>query len=72
MSRRIAHRPRYHFTRPTPHFSPRSHHDYLRTRWMYRRQPGLFQRRTPGQSLLHVPRMPWGYRLFRGAMPLSF
>ena len=67
MSRRIAHRPRYHFAQPTPHRSPRSHREFLRARWMYRRQPTPFARRKPGQSLMLVP---WGYRLLRGAIPL--
>ena len=67
MSRRIAHRPRYHFSHPTYRFSPRSHREFLRTRWNYRRQPVPYQKRTPGQSLLLIP---WGYRLFRGTIPL--
>jgi hypothetical protein len=60
MSRRIAHRPRYHYMRPLPHPSLRSHKDFLRNRWTYRRQNIPYQRRSPGQGLLLVP---WGYRL---------
>lgn len=67
MSRRIAHRPRYHSTRPTPHSPLRTHHEFLRTRWTYRRQAIPYQKRIPGQSLLLVP---WGFRLFHGAIPL--
>jgi hypothetical protein len=65
MSRRIAHRPRYHQLRPLPHSSPRSHKDFLRNRWTYRKQTIHYQKRTPGQGLLLIP---WGYRLVRGIL----
>jgi hypothetical protein len=55
MSRRIAHRPRYHYMRPVPHPSLRSHKDFLRNRWTYRRQNIPYQKRSPGQGLLLVP-----------------
>lgn len=70
MSRRIAHRPRYNSTRPTPHAYLRAHHEFLHIRWSYRRQTAPFQKRSPGQSLLNVARIPWSYHLFRGAIPL--
>ncbi len=68
MSRRIAHRPRYHFVRPVPHSSRHSSKDFLRTRWTYRRLDMPYQHRVPGQSLLHIP---WGYKLLRYAIPLA-
>lgn len=71
MSRRIAHRPRYHFSRPVPHLPRSSHREFLRNRWAYRRQPQPYPKRAPGQSLLLAPYVSWGYRLFRGAMPLA-
>jgi hypothetical protein len=67
MSRRIAHRPRYHSTRYTPYPTLRSHHPFLPTRWSYRRQTVTYQKRKLGQSLLLIP---WGYRLFQGITPL--
>ena len=67
MSRRIAHRPRYQSFQPLPLPSPRSHHEFLRTRWTYRRQAIPYQKRKPGQSLLLIP---WGYRLVYRAIPL--
>jgi hypothetical protein len=67
MSRRIAHRPRYHFNRYIPQHPRHSHHEFLRTRWTYRRQAILYQKRIPGQSLLLLP---WGFRLVREAIPL--
>jgi hypothetical protein len=67
MSRRIAHRPRYHFNRYTPQPPRHSHREFLRTHWTYRRQTMPSPKRVPGQSLLLVP---WGYRLLRGAIPL--
>jgi len=69
MSRRIAHRPRYHFVRPVPHSSRHSSKDFLRTRWTYRRPDRLYQQRAPGQSLLLIP---WGYKLLRHALPFSW
>lgn len=65
MSRRIAHRPRYHQMRPLPHPSLRSHKDFLRTRWTYRHQTIPYQKRSPGQGILHFS---WGYRLVRGVL----
>ena len=67
MSRRIAHRPRYHFSHSTFHSFPRSHRELFHTRWHYRRQPMPFPKRKPGQSLLLIP---WGYDLLRGVIPL--
>ena len=63
MSRRIAHRPRYQTIRHIPHPSLRSHKDFLRNRWTYRRQTIPYQRRPLGQGLLLIP---WGYKLVRG------
>lgn len=63
MSRRIAHRPRYRHLRSIPQPSLRSHKDFLRNRWTYRRQGIPFQKRTLGQGLLLIP---WGYRLVQG------
>ena len=65
MSRRIAHRPRYHHMRHLPHPPLRSHKDFLRNRWTYRRQTIPYQKRIPGQSLMLIP---WGYRLLRNAV----
>ena len=65
MSRRIAHRPHYRNSRPLPHPSLRTHKDFLRYRWTYRRQTVTYQKRIPGQSLLLIP---WGYRLLRNAV----
>ena len=65
MSRRIAHRPRYQSMRTIPQPSLRSHKDFLRNRWTYRRRIIPFQKRTLGQGLLLVP---WGYRVLRSAV----
>ena len=65
MSSRIAHRPRYHSMRSKPQSPLRSHKDFLRYRWTYRRQNIPFQKRTLGQGLLLIP---WGYRVFSSAM----
>lgn len=63
MSRRIAHRPRYRHLRSIPQPSLRSHKDFFRNHWTYRRQGIPFQKRTLGQGLLLIP---WGYRLVHG------
>jgi hypothetical protein len=63
MSRRIAHRPRYRNMRSIPQPSLRSHKDFFRNNWTYRRQGIPFQKRTLGQGLLLIP---WGYRLVHG------
>ena len=63
MSRRIAHRPRYRHLRSIPQPSLRSHKDFFRNRWAYRRQGISLQKRTLGQGLLLIP---WGYRLVHG------
>ena len=63
MSRRIAHRPRYRHLRSISQPSLRSHKDFFRNRWTYRRQGIVFQKRTLGQGLLLIP---WGYRLVQG------
>lgn len=63
MSRRIAHRPRYNSLRSIPQPLLRSHKDFLRNRWTYRRQtPPFFQKRSLGQGILLIP---WGYHLVR-------
>ncbi len=65
MSRRIAHRPRYNTMRQLPHPPLRSHKEFLRTHWIYRRQTISYQKRTLGQGLLLIP---WGYRLLWNAV----
>jgi hypothetical protein len=65
MSRRIAHRPRYHAMRSIPQPLLRTHKNFLRNRWTYRRQTISFQKRTLGQGLLLIP---WGYRVLRSAI----
>ncbi len=65
MSRRIAHRPRYQAMRSIPQPLLRSHKNFLRNRWTYRRQTIPFQKRTLGQGLLLIP---WGYRVLRSAL----
>ena len=65
MSRRIAHRPRYHSMRYLPQPPLRSHKDFLRNRWTYRRLTIPYQKRILGQGLLLIP---FGYRLLRGAI----
>jgi len=67
MSRRIAHRPRYHSLRSLPHNPPRLHKDFLRYRWTYRTQNTTYQKRTLGQGLKLIP---WGYRLLYGTFRL--
>lgn len=62
MSRRLAHRPRYHQARVTPRPLSRSHQDYLRQRWTYRQQRVSYARRPPGYGLSLVP---WGWQLVR-------
>ena len=63
MSRRIAHRPRYHNMRSIPQTPLRSHKDFLRYHWTYRSQNMLYEKRILGQGLLLIP---WGYRLLYG------
>ena len=63
MSRRIAHRPRYHNMRSIPRTPLRSHKDFLRYHWTYRSQNKPYQKRILGQGLLLIP---WGYRLLYG------
>ncbi len=65
MSRRIAHRPRYHSMRSIPQPLLRSHKDFLRNSWIYRRQTTPFQKRPLGQGILLIP---WGYRFLRRAV----
>ena len=65
MSRRIAHRPRYHMMRSISQTPLRSHKEFLRNRWTYRRQVNFFQKRTIGQGLLLIP---WGYRAVRSVL----
>ena len=67
MSRRIAHRPRYHNMRSIPQTPLRSHKDFLRYRWIYRSQNKPYQKRTLGQGLMLIP---WGYRLLYGTFRL--
>jgi hypothetical protein len=67
MSRRIAHRPRYHSLRSIPQTPLRSHKDFLRYRWIYRSQNKPYQKRTLGQGLMLIP---WGYRLLYGTFRL--
>ena len=65
MSSRIAHRPRYHMMLSIPQTPLRSHKEFLRNRWTYRRQVNFFQKRTIGQGLLLIP---WGYRAVRSVL----
>jgi hypothetical protein len=65
MSRRIAHRPRYHSMRSKPQSPLRSHKDFFLNRWTYRCRTVSFQKRTLGEGLLLIP---WGYRVLRGAI----
>jgi hypothetical protein len=67
MSRRIAHRPRYHSIRSIPQTPPHSHKDFLRYHWTYRSQSIPYQRRNLGQGIMLIP---WGYRLLYGAFRL--
>jgi len=67
MSRRIAHRPRYHSMRSIPQSPLRSHKEFLRYRWTYRTRNVPYQKRTLGQGLL---RIPWGYHLLHAAISL--
>ena len=67
MSRRIAHRPRYHSMRSIPQTSTRSRKDYLRYHWTYRSQNMPYQKRNLGQGIMLIP---WGYRLLYGAFRL--
>ncbi len=67
MSRRIAHRPRYHSMRSIPQTPLRSHKDFLRYHWTYRSQNIPYQKRTLGQGIKLIP---WGYRLLYGAFRL--
>jgi hypothetical protein len=55
MSRRIAHRPRYRNMRYLPLSSPRSHRDFFRIRWMYRRQEPLYEKHELGYGLSLIP-----------------
>jgi hypothetical protein len=59
MSRRLAHRPRHHLTRITPHRLYPSKRDYLRQRWVYRQQGVSYLKRPLGYSLSLVP---WGWK----------
>ena len=65
MSRRIAHRPRYQMMRSISQTPLRSHKEFLRNRWTYRRQVTPFRRRPLGQGLLLIP---WGYRAVRSVL----
>jgi hypothetical protein len=55
MSRRIAHRPRYRDMRYLPQPSQRTHKDYFRQNWTYRRLNISYQKITLGQGLLMLP-----------------
>jgi len=65
MSRRIAHRPRHHFTRVAPRPLRYSSQDYLRQRWTYRQQRVSYAKRQPGYGLSLVS---WGWHLVRDAV----
>jgi hypothetical protein len=52
MSRRIAHRPRHHLMRNYSQPPLRSHKEYLRTRWTYRRQALPYSRHPLGHGLM--------------------
>ncbi|HEU5380105.1 MAG TPA: hypothetical protein VFV38_32170 [Ktedonobacteraceae bacterium] len=65
MSRRLAHRPRYHQMRATSRPLSRPHQDYLRQRWMYRQQHVSYARHPLGYGLSLVP---WGWQLVRAAV----
>jgi hypothetical protein len=60
MSRRIAHRPRYHGIRSIPQTPLRTHKDFLRYRWCYRTQNIPYQKRHLGHGIKLIP---WGYSL---------
>lgn len=60
MSRRIAHRPRYHLARVYPQSLRYSRQDYLHQRWIYRQQRPTYVKRPLGYGLSLVP---WGWRL---------
>jgi hypothetical protein len=51
MSRRIAHRPRYHNMRHLVQPQFRSRQTFLRTRWTYRRQKPVYEKRPLGYGL---------------------
>jgi len=63
MSRRIAHRPRYHSMRSTPQTQPRSHKVFFHYHWKYRSQNMSYQKQNLGQGIMLIP---WGYRLLYG------
>jgi len=63
MSRRIAHRPRYHSLRSIPQTPPRSYKDFLRYHRTYRSQNMPYHKRNLGQGIMLIP---WGYRLLYG------
>jgi hypothetical protein len=67
MSRRIAHRPRYHSMRSIPQSLPHSHKDFLRYRWTYRTQDIPYPKHHLGQGIKLIP---WGYSLLYGAFRL--
>ncbi len=59
MSRRIAHRPRYRTMHRPVQISPNARHLFLHTRWVYRRQKPLYEKRPLGYGLALLP---FGYR----------
>ena len=67
MSRRIAHRPRYHSMRSIPQTPPRSRKDFLHSHWTYRSQNIPYQKHKLGQGIMLIP---WGYRLLHGVFRL--
>jgi hypothetical protein len=60
MSRRIAHRPRYHSMRTIPQTPLRSHNNFLRYHWTYRSPKMPYQKRHLGHGIMLFP---WGYHL---------
>jgi hypothetical protein len=66
MSSRIAHRPRYRTMRQLAQQTSRHVcRDFLATRWSYRRQTPLYEKRPLGYSL---SLLPLGYRFLQGVL----
>lgn len=60
MSSRIAHRPRYRNMKQLAQSSFHTRQDYLRTRWVYRKQTVRYEKHPLGYGL---SLLPIGYRL---------
>jgi hypothetical protein len=68
MSRRIAHRPRYRHTYQSARPLLRSRQNFLKTRWTYRRQNVLYEKRALGYSLSLIP---VGYRFLHSMKAIT-